>query len=60
MRGARAEILQWFGLFGTWEGVLAQTAALVFVVGSYYVAEHAQERRRNATLRTLSTAGSQS
>jgi high-affinity iron transporter len=50
---------QWFGLFGTWEGVLAQAAAMVFVVGSYYVAEHAQERRRAATFRGLSTANSQ-
>jgi high-affinity iron transporter len=49
---------QWFGFFGTWEGVLAQTAALIFVVGSYYVAEHAQERRRAATFRALSTANS--
>ena len=49
---------QWFGFYGTWEGVLAQAAALVFVVGSYYLAEHAQERRRTATLRGLSTAGS--
>jgi high-affinity iron transporter len=49
---------QWFGVFGTWEGVLAQAAAVIFVVGSYYLAEHAQERRRTATFRGLSTANS--
>ncbi|HKG27131.1 MAG TPA: FTR1 family protein, partial [Thermomicrobiales bacterium] len=49
---------QWFGVYGTWEGILAQGAALIFVVGSYYLAEHAQERRRTATVRGLSTAGS--
>jgi high-affinity iron transporter len=50
---------QWFGFFGTWEGTLAQAAAMISVVGSYYVAEHAQERRRSATFRGLSTANSQ-
>jgi high-affinity iron transporter len=50
---------QWFGIFGTWEGALVQAAAMIFVVGSYYVAEHAQERRRSATFRGLSTANSQ-
>lgn len=50
---------QWFGFYGTWEGILAQSAALIFVVGSYYLAEHAQERQRTATVRGLSTAGSQ-
>jgi high-affinity iron transporter len=30
----------WFGLFATWEGIGLQTAALIFVGGSYYLAEH--------------------
>jgi high-affinity iron transporter len=34
----------WFGLFSTWEGVIAQAIALVFVVGSYYVAEFQHSR----------------
>ncbi|MCC6792105.1 MAG: iron permease [Thermomicrobiales bacterium] len=29
----------WFGLFSTWEGVIAQAVAFVFVIGSYYLAE---------------------
>jgi high-affinity iron transporter len=36
----------WLGLFPTWQGLLAQTAALVFVVGSYLAAESMQKRRR--------------
>lgn len=41
---------QWFGVFPTWEGVLAQIGAAVFVIGSYYVAEYqsARERRQRA------------
>lgn len=47
---------QWFGFYATWEGILAQVAALVFVIGSYYLAEHAQERRRATVVRGLTTA----
>jgi high-affinity iron transporter len=36
----------WFGLFPSWEGLTAQALAMIFVVGSYYVAEHAQRRDR--------------
>jgi high-affinity iron transporter len=35
----------WFGLFPTWEGILLQIAAAVFVIGSYVLAERLQERR---------------
>jgi high-affinity iron transporter len=34
----------WFGLFATWEGIVAQLAALVFVIGSYFAAEWSKDR----------------
>ncbi len=36
----------WLGVFPTWQGVLAQGAALVFVLGSYFAAEQVRKRRR--------------
>ena len=36
----------WFGTFPTWEGIAAQTTAVLFVVGSYLGAEHLRQRRR--------------
>ena len=36
----------WLGLYPTWQGVLAQTGAAVFVVGSYLAAEGLRKRRR--------------
>jgi high-affinity iron transporter len=36
----------WLGLYPTWEGLLAQSAAAVFVIGSYFAAEHVRKRRR--------------
>ncbi len=36
----------WFGLYPTWQGILAQLGALVFVLGSYFAAEHVRKRRR--------------
>lgn len=47
---------QWFGFYGTWEGITAQLGAFIFVIGSYYLAEHAQERRRATVVRGLTTA----
>jgi high-affinity iron transporter len=35
----------WFGIYPTWEGVGLQIAALVFVVGSYYLAEGLRKKR---------------
>ena len=35
----------WFGVYPTWEGISFQIAALVFVVGSYYLAEGLRKRR---------------
>jgi high-affinity iron transporter len=40
----------WFGLYPTWEGLLAQTAAGVFVIGSYFAAEAVRKRRRTRIL----------
>jgi high-affinity iron transporter len=34
----------WFGLYGTWEGILFQFAAGAFTIGSYFLAEHGQKR----------------
>jgi high-affinity iron transporter len=37
----------WFGLYATWQGIIAQIAAAGFVLGSYYLAEGLQARQRN-------------
>ena len=36
----------WFGTFSTWEGILMQIAATVFVIGSYVLAERQSKQRR--------------
>ena len=36
----------WLGLYPTWQGLLAQAAALAFVIGSYVAAERLRARRR--------------
>ena len=36
----------WLGLYPTWEGLIAQAAALAFVIGSYVAAETVRNRRR--------------
>lgn len=41
----------WFGAFPTWEGLIAQLGAAVFVLGSYAGAEWLRARRRRARLR---------
>ena len=46
----------WLGLFPTWQGVIAQAAAVTFVVGSYVAAEGLQRRRRAARIRIAATA----
>jgi high-affinity iron transporter len=40
----------WLGLFPTWQGLIAQAAAVAFVVGSYLAAEGLQRRRREARI----------
>ena len=47
----------WFGLFPTWEGLVAQAAAVAFVVGSYLAAE-AVRRRKRARIVFSTRAGS--
>jgi high-affinity iron transporter len=37
----------WFGVFPTWEGLVLQVAAGAFVIGSYVLAEHVQQRQRS-------------
>ncbi|HET6596286.1 MAG TPA: FTR1 family protein [Anaerolineales bacterium] len=35
----------WFGVYPTWEGFVFQLAAMVFVIGSYYLAEGMRKHR---------------
>jgi len=35
----------WLGLYATWEGIALQAAAGIFVIGSYFLAEHLQKRK---------------
>ena len=53
----------WFGVFPTWEGLLLQAAALVFVIGSYLASEALKRRKRRRILAApiapaVATAGS--
>jgi high-affinity iron transporter len=41
---------QWFGLFANWEGLGLQILAAVFVVGSYFLAEYQNKRKRIARI----------
>jgi high-affinity iron transporter len=50
----------WLGVFPTWEGLLAQGAAIVFVLGSYVLAERLRHRKRRAILDKPSPATSAS
>jgi high-affinity iron transporter len=43
----------WFGLYPTWEGLLFQFAAMVFVIGSYYLAEGMRKHRISSISRGL-------
>jgi high-affinity iron transporter len=40
---------QWFGLFATWQGIVLQLVAAVFVIGSYVLAEWMNHRKRAKT-----------
>ena len=40
----------WLGIYPTWEGVIAQVGAAVFVIGSYVAAEQVRARRRRRIL----------
>ena len=37
---------QWFGVFATWQGIILQVIAGVFVIGSYFLAEQNKVSRR--------------
>jgi high-affinity iron transporter len=39
---------QWFGLFSTWQGLILQVMAAVFVIGSYFLAEYQNKRHRQS------------
>jgi high-affinity iron transporter len=48
---------RWFGVFATWQGILLQIAAGVFVIGSYFWAERLNHRKREtATTRRVEAA----
>jgi high-affinity iron transporter len=38
----------WLGIHGTWQGIIAQVIAVVFVFGSYFLAESQHKRDRRA------------
>ncbi|HEX2905915.1 MAG TPA: FTR1 family protein, partial [Phototrophicaceae bacterium] len=42
---------QWFGLFATWQGIMLQIIAGLFVVGSYFLAEYQNRRQRQQRVR---------
>ncbi len=37
---------RWFGVFATWQGIILQIAAAAFVLGSYFLAERLNQRKR--------------
>jgi high-affinity iron transporter len=48
----------WLGIHGTWQGIIAQLIAVVFVFGSYFLAERQHDRAREnvrAAVRVRST-----
>jgi len=42
----------WLGVYPTWQGLIAQTAAAVFVLGSYFAAETLRRRKRQRRFQT--------
>jgi high-affinity iron transporter len=45
----------WFGMYPTWEGLIFQFAAMVFVIGSYYLAEGMRKNRLSSISREAVT-----
>ena len=41
----------WFGIYATWEGLGFQCAAMVFVLGSYYLAEGMRKHKLSSISR---------
>ncbi|MEZ4520572.1 MAG: FTR1 family protein [Thermomicrobiales bacterium] len=50
---------QWLGLFPTWEGLILQVIAGIFVIGSYFVAEHLKNRDRRQRIAASQLAASE-
>jgi high-affinity iron transporter len=46
----------WLGLYATWEGIIAQVIAVVFVIGSYFAAEWSHDRSQRARIEASMTA----
>ena len=47
----------WFGVFPTWETLGAQVAALVFVIGSYFLAQEVRVKRPQRNVRKRKAVG---
>ena len=41
----------WFGVYPTWETLVAQVAAFVFVIGSYFLAQEVKVKRPQRKVR---------
>jgi len=50
----------WFGVYATWEGLIFQLAAMVFVIGSYYLAEGLRKHRLSSVSREVVKAAVES
>lgn len=46
----------WLGIHGTWQGIIGQVIALVFVFGSYFLAEAQHKRDRRAEAAELAAS----
>ncbi len=46
----------WLGIFPTWETICGQSAAALFVIGSYFLAEHQQKQRIRRRGRNMGAA----
>jgi high-affinity iron transporter len=46
----------WLGVYPTWEGIAAQVAAAVFVIGSYVAAEQVRARKRRRIISSVPKA----
>jgi high-affinity iron transporter len=46
----------WLGIHGTWQGIIAQVIAIVFVFGSYFLAEAQHKRDRQAEIAELAAS----
>jgi len=47
----------WLGLYATWEGIALQAAAGIFVIGSYFLAEHLQKRKHEQAVARRGATG---